>query len=178
MFRFKSSVDEFKVLGIVIDNKLKKLKKNFDVIYDRVEKKIGLWATYGLTFKGRITVAKSLLLSQYTYAATILDSNDKTLTDKIQSQLDYFIFQNKRGSAENPNFKKWVRKDLYHGKNTDGGFSMINVRIFFQSIRFSLLRRYAFGTGPANIDPPHWRTTGVIFWMAFLVLNPTSICQS
>ena len=69
-------------------------------------KKIGLWATYGLTFKGRITVAKSLLLSQYTYAATILDSNDKTLTDKIQSQLDYFIFQNKRGSAENPNFSK------------------------------------------------------------------------
>ena len=44
-------VDEFKVLGIVIDNKLKKLKKNFDVIYDRVEKKIGLWATYGLTLK-------------------------------------------------------------------------------------------------------------------------------
>ena len=85
-------VDEFKVLGIIIDNKLKKLKQNFDVIYDRVEKKIGLWSTYGLTFKGRKMVAKSLLLSQYTYAATILDSNDKTLTDKIQSQLDYFIF--------------------------------------------------------------------------------------
>ena len=34
-------------------------------------------AKYGLTFKGRITVAKSLLLSQYTYVATILDSEDK-----------------------------------------------------------------------------------------------------
>ena len=32
-------VDEFKVLGIVIDNKLKKLKQNFTVIYDRVEKR-------------------------------------------------------------------------------------------------------------------------------------------
>ena len=32
-------VDEFKVLGIVIDNKLKKLKKNFDIIYDKVEKR-------------------------------------------------------------------------------------------------------------------------------------------
>ena len=105
-------VDEFKVLGIVIDNKLKNLKKNFDSIYDKVEKKIGLWASYGLTFKGRITVAKSLLLSQYTYAATILDSNDKTLTDKIQSQLDYFIFQNKHGSAENPKFSKQVCKDI------------------------------------------------------------------
>ena len=95
-------VDEFKVLGIVIDNKLKKLRQNFDKIYDKVEKKVGLWSTYGLAFKGRITVAKSLLLSQYTYAATILDSNDITLTDKIQSQIDYFIFHNKSGSVGNP----------------------------------------------------------------------------
>ena len=74
-------VDEFKMLGIIIDNKLKKLIQNFDIIYDKVEKKAGLWSTYGLTFKGRITVAKSLFLSQYTYVATILDSNDTTLTD-------------------------------------------------------------------------------------------------
>merc|ERR1711891_37144 len=58
-------VDEFKVLGIIIDNKLKKLRQNFDIIYDKVEKKAGLWSTYGLTFKGRTTVAKSLFLSQY-----------------------------------------------------------------------------------------------------------------
>merc|ERR1712215_321886 len=108
-------------------------------IYDRVVKKIGLWSTYVPTFKGRITVAKSLLLSQYTYAATILDSNDKTLTDKF--------------SAENPNFSKWVRNDIYFGKQIDGGFNMINVKIFFQSIRLSWLRGYTFGTGPANKDP-------------------------
>ena len=99
-------------------------------------------------------------MSQYTYAATILDSNDKTPTDKIQSQIDYFIFHNKRGSVDNPNFKRWVRKDIYHGYKTDGGFNMINVGIFFQSIRLSWLRRYAFGTGPANMDPAplgdHW----------------------
>ena len=115
---------------------------------------------YGLTFKGRITVAKSLLLSKYTYAAIILDSNDKILTDKIKSQMNYFIFQNKCGSAENPNFKKWLRKDIYHGKKTDGSFDMINVGIFFQSIRLSWLGRYAFGTGPAIMDPSpledHW----------------------
>merc|ERR1712215_111592 len=108
-------VDEFKVFGIVNDNKLKKLKKNFNIIYDKVEKKAGLWSTYGLTFNGRITVAKSLLLSQYTYVATILDSNDKNLTDEIQAQIDYFVFHNKIGSVGNPNFKRWVRKDIYHG---------------------------------------------------------------
>merc|ERR1712215_515744 len=90
-------VDEFKVLGIVIDNKLKRLRANFDKIFDKVEKKAGLWTTYSITFNGRITVAKSLLLSQYTYVATILDSNDKNLTDKIQAQIDYFVFHNKIG---------------------------------------------------------------------------------
>merc|ERR1712215_537391 len=32
-------VDSFKVLGIVIDNKLKRLRANFDNIFDKVEKK-------------------------------------------------------------------------------------------------------------------------------------------
>ena len=70
-------MDSFTVLGITIDNRLKELQNNFQQIYDKVEKKIGFWIRYGLTFKGRITVAKSLLLSHYTYVATILDSNDK-----------------------------------------------------------------------------------------------------
>ena len=77
-------VDSFTVLGITIDNRLNELQNNFQHIYDKVEKKIGLLAKYGLTFKGRIPVAKLLLLSQYTYVATILDSEDKKLTDKIQ----------------------------------------------------------------------------------------------
>ena len=37
---------------------------------------------------------------------------------------------------------------------------MINVKIFFQSVCLSWLRRYAFGNGPANKDPSpledHW----------------------
>ena len=70
-------VDSFTVLGITIDNRLKYLQDNFQRIYEKVDKKIGTWIRYGLTFQGRITVAKTLLLSQYTYIATILDSNDK-----------------------------------------------------------------------------------------------------
>ena len=71
-----------------LDNRLKELQNNFQRIYDKVEKKIGFWIRYGLTLKGRITVAKSLLLSQYTYVATILDSNDKKLSNKVQAQID------------------------------------------------------------------------------------------
>merc|ERR1712002_59874 len=51
-------VDSFTVLGITIDNKLKQLQDNFQTIYEKVDKKIGTWIRYGLTFQGRITVAK------------------------------------------------------------------------------------------------------------------------
>ena len=80
-----------------------------------MDKKISFWICYGLTFKGRITVAKSLLLSQYMYVATILDSNDKKITDKIQAQIDLFVYNNKVGTKENPNFQKWVPEDIYQG---------------------------------------------------------------
>ena len=58
-------VDSFTVLGNNIDNRLKHLQDNFHRIFEKVDKKIGFWIRYGLTFQGRITVAKSLLLSLY-----------------------------------------------------------------------------------------------------------------
>ena len=99
-------MDSFTVLGITIDNRLRELHQNFHQIYDKVDKKIGFWIRYGLTLKGRITVAKSLLPSQYTYVATILDSNDKKLTDKIQAQIDLFVYNNKVGNKQNYNFQR------------------------------------------------------------------------
>ena len=147
-------MDSFTVLGITIDNRLKNLQENFHRIYDKVDKKIGFWIRYGLTFKGRITVAKSLLLSQYTYVATILDSNDKKITDKIQAQIDLFVYNNKVGTKENPNFQKWVPEDIYQGGKPIGGFKMIKISEFFQSLRLSWIRRYAIGNEQPLND--HW----------------------
>ena len=96
----------------------------------RWRKKIGFWVRYGLTLKGRITVAKSLLLSQYTYVATILDSNIKKITDKIQAQIDFFVYHNKAGSKDNPRFQKWIHEDIYQGGKAVGGFTIINIEDF------------------------------------------------
>ena len=111
----------------------------------RLTKKIGTWIRYGLTFQGRITVAKSLLLSQYTYVATILDSNDKKITDKIQSQINLFVYSNKVSVKDNPNCKKWVPEDICHSGKPIGGFRMIKIADFFQSLRLSWIRRYTIG---------------------------------
>ena len=150
-------VDSFTVLGINIDNRLKHLQDNYHRLYEKVDKKIGHWIRYSLTFKGRVIVAKSLLLSQYMYVATILDSYDKKITDKIQAQIDLFVYNNKVGTKENPNFQKWVPEDIYQGGKPIGGFKMIKISEFFQSVY------------PGSEDTPlvmsnRSTTIGVTFW--------------
>ena len=65
--------DKFTILGIDIDNKLKCLNENFTRINKKVSGIISRWTGYNLSFHGKITVTKSLMLSQYTYVGGILD---------------------------------------------------------------------------------------------------------
>ena len=68
---------EFRILGFNIDNKLERLHSNIDSCTRKVRAIINKWRKYNLTLMGRMTVAKALLLSQYTYIATVLDLSTK-----------------------------------------------------------------------------------------------------
>ena len=83
--------DNFTILGIDIDNKLKCLDDNFTRINKKVRGIISRWTGYNLSFHGKITVSKSLMLSQYTYVGGILDCIKTKHMDQIQTQLDYYI---------------------------------------------------------------------------------------
>ena len=65
--------DQFTILGIDIDNKLQRLDDNFNRINKKVRGIISRWTGYDLSFHFKITVCKTLLLSQYTNAGIILD---------------------------------------------------------------------------------------------------------
>merc|ERR1711942_640425 len=65
--------DEFRILGFNIDNRLERLHTNIEICTRKVRAIINIWRKYNLTINGRMTVAKALLLSQYTYVATVLD---------------------------------------------------------------------------------------------------------
>ena len=62
--------DEFRILGFNIDNKLERLHTNIEICTRKVRAIINIWRKYNLTINGRMTVAKALLLCQYTYVAT------------------------------------------------------------------------------------------------------------
>ena len=82
--------DQFTILDIDNDNKLQRLDDNFDRINTKVCIIISRWTGYNLSFHGKVTVCKTLLLSQYTYAGSILDCIKTTQLQQIQTQLDYF----------------------------------------------------------------------------------------
>ena len=83
--------NDFTILGIEIDNKLKNLSKIFDKLYNDTRSIISRWTGYDLSFHGKITVCKTLLISQYTYVGSILDCITSDQMKLIQKQMDCFI---------------------------------------------------------------------------------------
>ena len=107
--------DNFTILGFDIDSKLLKLDSNFDNAQKKFNGIISNWQGYQLFLDGRITITKSLLLSHYTYIASVLEMPVK-MFEKIQSNLNAFIFTNKVNKVENK-FQPWSAKMFCIGKN-------------------------------------------------------------
>ena len=59
----------------------------------------------------------------------------KKMTDKVQAQIDLFVYNNKVGSKENSSFQKWIQEDIYQDGKPVGGFKIINIVDFFRSLR-------------------------------------------
>ena len=79
-----------------------------------------------MSFHGRITVACTLILSQFTYIATILDTNDDTLCSRIQNLLNNFFMNPKR--EEQDKGRNWLSNDLLFTPKQKGGLGFINFR--------------------------------------------------
>merc|ERR1712215_452330 len=66
---------EFRILGFNIDNKRERLHSNIESCTRKVRAIINKWGKYNLTLMVRMTVAKALLLSQYTYVYVLRPSD-------------------------------------------------------------------------------------------------------
>ena len=64
--------DNFKLLGIDIDNKLECLGQNFEKAHTKAQNVISNWKARKLPIKGRITISKCLIISQFNYVASII----------------------------------------------------------------------------------------------------------
>ena len=71
--------DNFKLLGIEIDNKLELLGQNFDEAHTKAQNVIYNWKACKLPINGRITISKCLIISQFNYVASILKPSNTQL---------------------------------------------------------------------------------------------------
>ena len=86
---FKYS-QKFTLLGVEIDNKLRKLDENFKVRARKIETKILLWRKYNLSTIGNLSISKTFLISQLGYLLSMLDC-PKELLGSMQESINKFV---------------------------------------------------------------------------------------
>ena len=82
--------DTFTILGFQIDNKLEKLDTNFDRAKEKIKALIRKWKPYHLSLRGRITIAKTKLISQIIYISTVLTPKASAIAE-IQTLINNFV---------------------------------------------------------------------------------------
>ena len=136
--------ENFTILGFEIDNKLSNLEKNYTKIKEKIKSIITKWKPYHLSLRGRLTIAKTKLISQITYISTVLTPNSNILNE-IQMLINNFVMGIKDNS------KNWISKDLLYTATTKGGFGMIRLDDFMKAIKVSWIKRYCI-----DMIDDHW----------------------
>ena len=86
-------------------------------------------ARYQLSLQGRITIAKTFLLPQFTYIAP--DKNTY-----------YRNFIN-TGTTKVSGKRNWINQVILYGPKLEGDLNFIDARSFFFSLKVSMVKRYA-----------------------------------
>ena len=95
---------KFTLLGIEVDNRLEDLDCNFDRVHSKTQCLINDWRARKIPIEGRIDISKYLLVSQYTYVASILTLSDHQI-EKAQKAINNYIVDS------NDAKRNWLSKD-------------------------------------------------------------------
>ena len=125
--------DNPSIVGFDINSMLKKLVNNYERLFDKIKAIIKKWKPYNLSLRGRLTIAKMILISQMTYISTVLTPNAKRL-EEIQQHINNYVMNI---SLHN---KNWINSELLYTETTKGGMGMIRLEDFLHSIKVSWIR--------------------------------------
>ena len=103
---------------------------------EKIKGIIAKWKPYRLSLRGRITIAKTKLVSQIIYISTALTPNKATLLE-LQTLINNFVMGIERDN------KHWINKDILYSPKSQGGFGMIRLESFIKAIKVSWIKRYS-----------------------------------
>jgi exonuclease III len=124
-----SVVHKIKLLGAEISVNFNDLQDNFTRIKDKITKLINFWNRFKLSMTGRITIAKTFLVSQINYLGCIFAPNDVILNE-IQTLINTFIRKNLKISDERIQLSPEM-----------GGLGFFNISQFLDAQRATWLLR-------------------------------------
>ena len=130
----------FTILGLEVDQKLEKLGNNFNRLHAKCKTIINSWKGKQLTIQGRITIANTLILPQFTYYCAILDTLHNGQINKIEHMVYNFIQNNAEPTEKR---KRWIPEEIMFAPKHLGGLGCIRVKDFITSIKVTWIRRYA-----------------------------------
>ena len=126
-------VDELKILGISYGPSNESIfRTNLMHRLPLVEKEISQWKRRHITLIGKVTVVKSLLISQLVHLFLSLPTPSKKDIEQIETKLFFFIWGDKNDKVK--------RTKVVQGLNNDG-LSMIDVNSFIKSMKVTWIKR-------------------------------------
>ena len=143
----------FTLLGIDFNNNLENMEQNFDKKIKVIEKLLNCWIHRTLTVYGKITVVKSLALSKLSHLALVLPDLDSKQIKILENLIFKFIWNNKPDK---------VARDHVRLAEKAGGLGMVDIKQFWQSLKFSWIRRLI------NTSP---------FWPKILEQSVSEVCN-
>jgi hypothetical protein len=122
-------VDKFTLLGLEISNNLEDSLMCFEKIHDKIVSIADFWSKLHLTLPGRITIAKTFMLSQIGYQGCILTPPPGILS-RIQQVMDRFC----TGNIRIANNRKYLPAN-------SGGMGLINLKDFITGLQSTWVKR-------------------------------------
>lgn len=121
--------NSFQVMGFEIDNKLINLHVNIDNIFIKMGKIANFWDKIHMSIIGKITVAKTFLISQISYICTIIPTREADFRafDKIIAN---FLTK-----------KSQIAEKLVFLPVHKGGLGLFRTKEFIEGIRLGLFKR-------------------------------------
>jgi exonuclease III len=124
-----SIVNEIKCLGLKLDNRAANLTDHFDEKIQKIRRLIGSWSRFNLSLPGRISIAKTMLLSQIGYIGCFITPTDIQL-NTMQSLIDGYVKQD-----------LVIAADRLHAKPNEGGLGLIRLASYVAALQCSWLKR-------------------------------------
>ena len=125
--------DKVKTLGVWLSTDPEiMLKANYEEKLTKLKASLGCWELRRLSLLGKITVLKSLIVSQLTYILSLLPTNQCAI-DEVNTLFFKFLWDGKGDK---------IKRDIMISEYEDGGLKMIDIRLFTQALKLSWVKKY------------------------------------